>query len=152
MFSPVAGAPARYAGHPDVADGQTVVQARGGEVLAVVPNNEAGVLRFAVITVGEIERGVRRLPAGARRTRFERWVANDLPAFFSERLLSFDLDCAVHWGAIMADAEHVGRQRPGIDAQIAATARRHGLAVATRGGRGFTGIAVPVVDPWTDTA
>lgn len=53
MFSPVAGAPARYAGHPDVADGQTVVQAPGGEVLAVVPNNEAGVLRFAGVTVGE---------------------------------------------------------------------------------------------------
>ncbi|KCV28096.1 hypothetical protein L489_4027 [Bordetella bronchiseptica 00-P-2730] len=52
IFSPVAGAPARYAGHPEVADGHAVVQGRGGEVLAVVPNNEAGVLRFAAIAVG----------------------------------------------------------------------------------------------------
>jgi predicted nucleic acid-binding protein len=38
------------------------------------------------------------------------------------------------------------------DAMIAATARMHGLTIATRNGKDFSGFNVPVFNPFTSSA
>jgi hypothetical protein len=51
VFSPQAGAVARYRGHADVPHGMSVVQTAQGDVAAVMPNQDAGIMFFASITV-----------------------------------------------------------------------------------------------------
>lgn len=76
------------------------------------------------------------------------WLDRDVAAQFDGRILAFDRETAVLWGDIMADGDRRGRLRPALDAQIAATAARHDLAVATRDISDFTGMGVGTLDPW----
>jgi predicted nucleic acid-binding protein len=105
-------------------------------------------LYLSAITIGEPTRGVTRLPAGQRRDRLARWIDEDLQQQFSERILAFDQRAAVTWGKIMGEADRQGRPRAALDAQIAATAIRHGLSLVTRNTADFDGIGVQVMNPW----
>ncbi len=44
----------------------------------------------------------------------------------------------------------MGRPIPEADCQIAAIARAHGMAVATRNVGDFSDTGIEVIDPWTD--
>ncbi len=105
-------------------------------------------LHLSAITLGELLRGIHRLPEGAKRRRYETWVTGQLIPQFDGRILAFDREAALVWGKMLGDADRAGRPRPAIDAQIAAIAIRHGLAIATRNTRDFDGLGVDVVDPW----
>ncbi len=117
-------------------------------VLRWVAGRSALDLYLSAITIGELTRGVTRLPAGQRRDRLARWIEEDLQQQFSERILAFDQQAAVTWGKIMGEADRQGRPRAAIGAQLAATAIRHGLTVATRNTADFDGIGVQVTNPW----
>jgi toxin FitB len=52
------------------------------------------------------------------------------------------------YGGLVAAARAEGRTPQLADAQIAAVARRHGFAVATRDAEGFATLGVDVIDPW----
>lgn len=105
-------------------------------------------LFLAAITLGEIVRGVTRLPAGPRRTRLEPWVSELLPRQFAGRILAFDQPAAVIWGELMGAGDRVGRPRAAADAEIAATALRYGMALVTRNTADFAGIVPEVLNPW----
>jgi len=51
---------------------------------------------------------------------------------------------------IGAERRRIGRPIAPLDAQIAAIARAHGAAVATRNVADFTDCGIDVVDPWQD--
>jgi toxin FitB len=106
-------------------------------------------LYLPAITLGELTRGVVRLPDGRKRNVLIRWVQHDLPLQFEGRILSFDREAAIMWGNIMGEGDRRGRPYAAADAQIAATALRHGLIVATRNRRDFQGMDVELFDPWT---
>lgn len=106
-------------------------------------------LHLSVLTLGEIEKGVAKLPASARRRRIEAWLRSDLPARFEGRVLPVDAAVAARWGLVSAAAERQGRPLPAIDALLAATALVHRLAVATRNVADFTPAGVRCVNPWT---
>ncbi len=105
-------------------------------------------LFLPAISLGELIRGVVRLPQGRKRDALVRWVRDDLPRQFEGRILSFDREAAVLWGNIMGEGDRSGRPYAAADAQIAATALRHGLIVATRNGRDFQGKGVELFNPW----
>ncbi len=97
----------------------------------------------SVLCLGEIRRGIERLPPGEARSAFERWLDSDLPAYLDGRVLELDAACAHAWGRMGAN-----RSLPPIDSLIAATALVHGLTVVTRNTRDFDGLGVPVLNPW----
>lgn len=105
-------------------------------------------LFLSVVTLGELVRGVVRLPAGQRRHRLEAWVSERLPQQLEGRILVFDRQVAVIWGELLGTADRAGRPCAAVDAQIAATARRHDLVLATRNTRDFQGMNVALLDPW----
>ncbi len=119
-------------------------------VLRWVAGRSALDLYLSAITVGELARGVARLPAGRRRDALARWIEEDLQQQFGGRILAFDQQAAVIWGGIMGEGDRQRRPRAAIDAQIAATAIRHGLTLATRNGVDFEGMGVPLTNPWGD--
>ena len=84
-------------------------------------------LFLSVITLGEIERGIRqqetRDPAFANDLR--NWLDRTV-LLFSDRLLAFEPEDARIWGRLSAEIGHNG-----ADLMIAASALRHGAIVVT---------------------
>jgi predicted nucleic acid-binding protein len=105
-------------------------------------------LYISVVTIGEIEKGIARLPASARRSSLQSWVRRDLAERFGERLLPIDLRTATRWGALAGESEKRGEPLPVIDSLIAATALVHGFAVVTRNVEDFECCRVACVNPW----
>ena len=105
-------------------------------------------LFLAAVTLGEIVRGVVRLPTSSRRSKLEAWVTELLPRQFAGRILAFDQQAAVIWGELMGTADRTGRPRASADAQIAATAIRHDLVLVTRNMPDFKELISALVNPW----
>jgi predicted nucleic acid-binding protein len=97
------------------------------------------------VVLAELEFGVLVLPNGRRRTRLEHWfyggVAN-IP------VLDIDAQTAHVWAALTAELRRMGRAMPAKDSLIAATARQHGLTIATRNVSHFRYAGVPIVNPF----
>ena len=108
-------------------------------------------LYLSVVTLGELEKGIARLPASARRTRIERWVRQELAARFEGRILDVDRKVAERWGAMSGASEARGAPLPVIDALIAATGLAHGLEVVTRNTADLERCGARCVNPWTGT-
>lgn len=107
----------------------------------------------SVITVWEIENGIRQLNLGKRRrglhTMFE-GVLNDL---FDGRVIPIDRQVAKHCAEIMEIRRRAGRSLDAHlpDALIAATALANGMTLATRDAHDFEGTGLDLVDPWAHT-
>ncbi|MGH6896028.1 MAG: type II toxin-antitoxin system VapC family toxin [Geminicoccaceae bacterium] len=107
-------------------------------------------LYLSAITLGELIRGIAKLPTGRRRSTLRHWLDADLRREFEGRILAFDQSTAAVWGDLMGEADRRGRPRAAIDAQIAATARQHDLTLVTRNTADFAGLGVRLLDPWGD--
>ncbi len=101
-------------------------------------------LHTSVLCLGEIRRGVLRLPPSPKRDRLAAWLRDELPAWLGPRMLDVDREAAFAWADLGERAT-----ANAIDALIGATAKAHGLAVVTRNVRDFDGLGVAVVNPWT---
>jgi predicted nucleic acid-binding protein len=97
--------------------------------------------------LSELALGIARLPAGRRRPGFTEWLG-EVRQQFRGRILPFDEPAALAYGEIVAAARAQGKPPQVGDAQIAAVARCHGLAVATRDVAGFAHLGIEIVDPW----
>jgi len=102
-------------------------------------------LWVSVLTLGELEKGLARVEEPSRRTRLRRWIRNEVPTWFADRILPIDRDVAVRWGKLTGEMRD---PMPAIDSLLAATALVHGLEIATRNIADFTASGVPVLNPW----
>ena len=107
--------------------------------------NEADVY-LSVVTIGEVERGIRKVRDADFANTLTRWM-EDLLRFYGDRILPITPDIARRWGRLSADLGN-----DGADLLVAATAAAHGLTVATRNVRHFAPTGVPVFDPFKASA
>lgn len=125
----------------------------------VKPKPEAKVVRWvdeqdehqlflSVVTIGELYKGIAKLPAGPRRARLEDWVEDDLTSRFHRRILPVDTAVAATWGVMLGVAEVDGGPLPVIDALIGATAKVHSCTVVTRNEIDLVRTGVEVKNPW----
>ena len=105
-------------------------------------------LFITTITQAEILYGLALLPPGRRRDALASPARHLLGTVFAPRTLGFDRDAAPHYAALAAATRQAGRVLAPFDGQIAAIALARGLGIATRNQRDFTGLGVPLVDPW----
>ena len=105
-------------------------------------------LYLTTTVIGELAVGIERMPAGRRRADFRRWLDALITEDFSGRIFAFDVGAALIYGKVVAEAMARGRPPTVGDAQIAAVARREGMAVASRDVRAFEALDVPIIDPW----
>jgi hypothetical protein len=82
---------------------------------------------------------------GSRRAHIEAWFAEFISQTAPERILPFDLETALLWGALRARDPN----SKFADSQIAATALVHGLTLVTRNVRDFRFPGLPVFNPWS---
>lgn len=103
---------------------------------------------LSVISLAELRYGVDRLAGGARRTRLEQWLRDELPLRFEGRILSVDDAVAEAWGRTVARCESLGRPIAAMDAFLSAIADVHGLALITRNVSDFPTLKT-VLNPWS---
>jgi len=104
-------------------------------------------LYLTTTVIGELAVGIERLPPGRRRADFRRWLDALIFEDFAGRILVLDVEAALIYGQLVAEALARGRPPTVGDAQIAAVARRHGMAVASRDLKDFETLEVPVITP-----
>jgi hypothetical protein len=100
----------------------------------------------SAITLVEIGFGIRRMPAGRRRTSFESWFNTVLVPEIRPGIVDVDEEIALRCAELLAAEPNA--EIP--DAVIAATALVHGLVVATRNVRHFAFVGLSVFNPWTE--
>ncbi|MGH6905565.1 MAG: type II toxin-antitoxin system VapC family toxin [Geminicoccaceae bacterium] len=105
-------------------------------------------LYLTATVIAELAAGIERMPKGRKRVDFERWLEALVVEDFAGRVLAFDVEAALLYGKLVADALVQGRPPTVGDAQIAAVARLERMAVATRDVADFELMGVPVIDPW----
>ena len=116
-------------------------------VVAWFEQRPATTLCLSVLTLGEIRKGIERLPDDERKLKLLDWLEVELSAFFHGRILPVDTGVADRWGRLVAQA---GRPVPAIDSLLAATALTHGLKLVTRNARDFDFPELEVINPWRD--
>ncbi|MDZ4287582.1 MAG: type II toxin-antitoxin system VapC family toxin [Prosthecobacter sp.] len=108
-----------------------------------------GELYVSTVTIGEIRRGIERLPEGKRKTQLRAWL-QALCDCMKGRVLSYNTSTAHVWGQLKAKWDKAGFVIPSLDSQIAATAQRHSLIVVTRNVRDFEKTGIRVLNPFAD--
>ncbi|HEY1264027.1 MAG TPA: type II toxin-antitoxin system VapC family toxin [Terriglobales bacterium] len=114
-----------------------------GTVVAWLHRQEEEQLFLSAVTLGEMQAGIertRRQDPG-KAAEIEAWV-EQLAA--SYQILPMDIQCFREWGRIMDRKP----DRLVEDAMIAATARVHQLAIATRNERDFGQLGVQIFNPF----
>ena len=106
-------------------------------------------LGISVLSLGEVQQGIARIPAGARRAALSRWARVQLPTQFVGRLFGVDAAVAVAWGALSAQARKDGRPLSVVDGLLLATAQVHALTFVTRNLADCARRGVSLYDPWS---
>ncbi len=101
---------------------------------------------LSCVSLGEIWKGLHRLPEGKRKRGLILW-AESLEHDFSEQLLGLDTITLKAWGKLYAKHEAHGFNMDVMDSLIAATALVHHLTVVTRNTPDFP-TDVKTKNPW----
>jgi toxin FitB len=118
-------------------------------VLAWFDRQEQSSLFLTAISLAELKAGVAFLPQGKRKENLGHILDGALAKFVTP-ILSFNREAAIAYAAVVARARLRRYTLPVADGQIAAIAKVHGFAVATRDVKPFVAAGVDVVNPWED--
>lgn len=100
------------------------------------------------VTLGEIWKGLHRLPEGKRKRGLVQW-AEGLENDFIEQILGLDTTILKSWGKLYAKNEAIGFNMDVMDSLIAATALVHRLTIVTRNTVDFP-TDVRTLNPWRE--
>ena len=111
----------------------------------------AAALALPTIAVAEMAFGIEKLLEGRRRDELLEALRR-LVTEFADRLFDFNVNAALAYGRILAQARRLGRPMALPDALIAAIAQANGCALATRNVKDFTSTGLELVNPWQGDA
>ncbi len=106
-------------------------------------------MAISIVSVGEIQKGISRMPDGRRQTDLQAWLDQHLVPRFQQRILPLDLNDMRRWGRMMGAASKAGETLPAIDALLAAVALNRRLILVSRNTRDFERTGVTLLNPWT---
>lgn len=100
-------------------------------------------------TTLRIRLGIALLPDGQRKERLASLAEAMFREDFPDRCLAYDSAAAGEYAEIVAARTRLGRPISVEDAQIAAIVRSAALTLATRNTKDFSGLDLPLRNPWT---
>jgi len=118
-----------------------------GAVVEWVQSLQPDQLFLSAVTIGELQAGVERTRRNdpAKAAEIEVWIEQVIESY---RILPMDAFCFREWSRLMEGTPDQLME----DAMIAATARVHGLTVATRNEADFKQLDVPIFNPFRPSA
>jgi len=103
---------------------------------------------LSVITIGEIRKGIEKLPDSRRKTTLHSWLIEELMARFSGKILPIDTEVVLMWGQLIGSLESDGKKMAAIDSLIAATALYNHCSLVTRNETDFKHTGIEIINPW----
>ena len=108
-------------------------------------NDHGAELVIDAVVLGEIWDGIAALADGRKKRDLQEWFGRLRKSVVC---LPWTDDTAVAWGDLKQEVRRRGFTVAIKDTMIAASAKLHGLTVATRNAKDFTRCGVPVVNPF----
>lgn len=105
---------------------------------------------LSVITIGEIRKGIEKLPTSKRKTTLQDWLNYELLVRFNGRILAIDTDVILQWGQLIGKLELDGKKMAAMDSLIAAIGLHYNLYLVTRTEEDFRYATVMIINPWQD--
>lgn len=119
-------------------------------VLAWIDSIPEEQLHLSVLTLGELQKGIARLEATARRRQLEKWLSENVRQRFADRIVGLDVDTLIRWGQIVGEGESRGRTWPLMDSLMAASALTCRMTLVTRNLSDVQDLGVELLDPWQE--
>lgn len=117
-------------------------------VLNWIDAQDPNSIYLSVITIGELQKGITKLPESARKETLQKWLTDDLLTRFQGHILTIDVDVMLVWGNLVGRLAQVGRPLAALDSLIAALALYHRCSLVTRNEDDFVRTGVTVINPW----
>jgi predicted nucleic acid-binding protein len=117
-------------------------------VLAWIDEQIVETLYLSAISLAELRLGMATLPAGKRKDMLHSSFEQRVLPLFAGRILPFDSAASEAYAVLRARARVQGKAIAPADGYIAATAKSHGLIVATRDTSPFEAVGLTVINPW----
>jgi len=105
-------------------------------------------LFLSSLTIGEIQKGISKLPSSKKKSTLQDWLDKNIFMRFDRRILSIDAIVAQKWGKILSTSEKKGYRLPAIDSLIATTAIVHNMTLVTRNTQDMVHSGVSLHNPW----
>lgn len=118
------------------------------QVVHWIDEQDPNSIYLSVITLGELYKGIEKLPESQRKRALRTWLTDDLLIRFNGRILTLDVAVLLTWGELTGRLERVGRPLPAIDSLVAALALHHTCSLVTRNEGDFADTGVMIVNPW----
>ncbi len=106
------------------------------------------ILFLSVMTIGEIQKGICKLPDSQKRNMLQEWIETELIRRFDKRILEINLKVVQKWGEIQALSEIAGTKMPVTDSMIAAIGIVYNMTIVTRDAGGMEKSGVGIFNPW----
>ncbi len=103
---------------------------------------------LSVIAIGELKKGIEKLPEADRKATLEGWLQEDLLEQFENQILNIDHQTMLIWGKLVAQLETIGRPISAIDSLLAATALQWSCTLVTRNTSHFQWTGIALLNPW----
>jgi predicted nucleic acid-binding protein len=117
-------------------------------VLAWIDEQIVETLYLSAISLAELRLGMATLPAGKRKDVLHSSFEQRVLPLLAGRILPFDSAASEAYAVLRARARVQGKAIAPADGYIAATAKSHGLIVATRDTGPFEAVGLTVINPW----
>ena len=118
------------------------------KVVEFVDSLDSDDVYLSVITMGEIAKGIEKLPKSKRKQELHIWLTEDLLVRFDEKIVPLDTNVLLEWGFLAARLESKGKILPAMDSLIAATVLTHKFALVTRNVEDFNSANIEIINPW----
>lgn len=113
-----------------------------------VQQQNQSTLYISSLTLGEIQKGVSKLPASPKKDELQAWLESDVRARFTGKIIGITVSEALCWGKMQATAEAQGKPMPLVDSMIAATAIVQDMVLVTRNTKDVETSGVKLLNPW----
>lgn len=117
-------------------------------VVTWVDSVEEERLHLSVVTIGEIQKGIAKLPSSPRKAALEHWLNDDLLVRFGKRIVPIDTATMLRWGQLTGGLELSGKTMSAIDSLVAAIALQGDFTLVTRNEDDFRHSGVLILNPW----
>lgn len=118
------------------------------KVMKWIRDHDENNFYLSVLTIGELHKGIEKLPDPTRKEELHNWVENDLKERFQNRIIHINIEVAMTWGKVLGKAERNGKPMTAIDSLIAASAIAHNMTVVTRNIPDMRASGAALFNPW----
>ena len=127
---------------------ELIARAPNPRVIDWVDSLEAGTVYLSVITLGELRKGIEKLPPSPRKDELTAWLVGDLLHRFAGKIVDITMDVMLVWGELVGQLERDGKPMAAIDSLIAASVLEGKYVLVTGNEQDFQHAGVPIVNPW----